>query len=176
MARVESKVQDDFHVSYHVGQHGWEHVNIFICFQTFQFAVTEVYGTGGVDALLELCEALLRNEAIKTPLFDEPGGVVLQLEPLPKQKHLACFRAFDIGGRIGEYYNADLHSPLFDIVIKRKQLFTNLIMELWIEMLHSQERSYRKNRSVFPVEKLVMLNMKWNASDLGPSCLFHADS
>lgn len=176
MARVKSEVQDDFHVSFHVGPHGWEHVDISICFQKLSFAVTGIFGVGGVGALLMLCEALLRNDAVNTPLYDEPGGVVLQLEPLSKQRHLSRFRVYDIGSKMGEYDSADLRSPLFDIVIKRKQLFVNLIMELWKEMLHSQERSYQKDRQEFPAEHLIMLNMKWNASDLGPSCLFYAEN
>ena len=117
---------------------------------------------------MSLCSAIIDNIAIIEPFHSEPDGCLWRLTPNKSQQHTMQLEIFDFIG----YYSfseADCHDPVVTLTVKRKQLLTILMVELWKNALLYEEPSYQKSRRQFPWKEFRNLIQKWDQSRLGPS-------
>lgn len=113
---------------------------------------------------MTLCEFILENSEATVPFHDEPGGCVWKITPDKKQPHTMLLEIFELHRFPMEYREPAIVS----IIVKRNQLVTTLIMELWKNALLFREPSFQKGRERFPEEKLRRLTGTWLKSGLGP--------
>lgn len=118
--------------------------------------------------MVRLAEAVLDNQPVTLNLMDEPGGHRLSIRPDLQQHHIVTFEvsAFSSCREIDA-------PPLMSIRVKRKQLLTILMTELWKLHFFHQEPAFQRARALFSHSALLrQLNNRWDKDPrLGPSIL-----
>jgi hypothetical protein len=166
MAPELSPVIDDFQIGYLHHRHGWARLTFTQGeFRSEEF-VTEITGEGGASCLIQFCLAVVRNEPVTRPFYDEPGGVVWRATPDPARQHLTLFEIFEIAAsaNLGEFDMAECGQPIFRMITKRRFLATAIVMELAKTVLLLQEVSYKKDRQGFPFDDFCHLVEAWTAT------------
>lgn len=117
---------------------------------------------------MSLAEAVLDNQTESVDMMDEPGGHRLSIHPDQAQHHIVTFEISALNGR-DEVDGA----PLLSLRIKRKQMLTLLMTELWKLDLFHQEPSFQRLRKSFGSGGLLRkLNSRWDVDPrIGPSIL-----
>lgn len=126
-------------------------------------AVTEIFETAAIT-LINFCQAVIDNEALTTPFYDEPGGMIWRITPVPARQHTIEFEIFIIySGECGVFSRKDCETPVFRMFAKRRVLATAIVMELMRAAVLCQEPSYQKDRSRFPFHEFRTLVKAWKA-------------
>ncbi|MEB2845724.1 hypothetical protein [Endobacterium cereale] len=161
MAREPSTEIDDFRIGFHPLRHGWSRLSFKAAGFEEDAWVTEIFDTATIT-LIDFCRAVVENEATTKPFYDEPGGVILRITPLPKRQHTIIFEIFLIpSGALGKVLPQDCETPAFQMVAKRRVLATSIVMELMRAAILYQEPSFQKGRPDFPFEEFRALVKAW---------------
>jgi len=167
MTRTQSDICDDIGISFVQGRHGWSDLIIGYKGEVLNCRISRVF-TDDLADLVRLAGAVLDNQPETLNLMDEPGGHRLSIRPDIYQHHIVTFEigAFNSRGEVDA-------APLMSIRVKRKQLLTLLMTELWKLHFFHQEPAFQSNRPRFnQTEPLRQLNNRWdNDPRLGPSIL-----
>lgn len=155
---------------YDFGLHGWSDL-IFACQgQVSVFRISSVF-TNAPIALLDICDAVLANVALRVALCDEPGGVVIEVMPDNEQQHTVIFSVYEITRPLVGFGPNEDGPIVIATRLKRRRLVGMLLSELWKSHKFLSDFSYQRNRGDFPHARLVEANETWNCSPLGPSFL-----
>lgn len=169
MPKAPSEVKDNINILLEMDRHGWSRFHLIDVNKRHCFWVSDVYSNFSED-MLSLCEHVLKNKTIRVALCDEPGGAIVSLVPNPEQHHLVELSIEEVDANIAGFGSEQIGKPVFGEIMKRKQVLTMVMTELWKAHYLLQDKSYQKDRDPFPHEQLMRLNQTWNDSDLGPSC------
>jgi len=170
MSRDPSDVDEEAQIYIDLGQHGWSDLIIVSNGKVLLFGVSDVFTDMSATAL-RLCDAVLENIHLRVALCDEPGGVVLEVKPDTKQKHIMTLSIFQVDGPKSGFDADETGETVFEGRIKRRRLVGMLMSELWKTHMFLREPSYQKARDHFPHAELVKANKAWDESPLGPSFL-----
>lgn len=168
MAKTKSDICDELGLSIVQGHSGWSDLLIVAPKgQIVHCRISTVF-TDDTASLISLAKAVLDNLRASVDLMDEPGGHRLSICPDPEQHHLMTF---DVSAFHDPRKSAA--PPLLSMQIKRKQVLTLLMAELWKLNLFHQEPSFQRRRQSFDHgEHLRHLNSRWDADpQIGPSIL-----
>ncbi len=152
------------------GLHGWSQLIVLQDGALQIFPVSGVF-TDFAAEMMALVRATIDNVATRVALADEPGGVIIDLTPDPKQHHVICISIYDVGGSTPTDPGCAPGVPVLMTCIRRRRFMTMIIADLWKAHVGMFEQSYQKYRDPFPHDDLVALNEYWNDSTLGPSFL-----
>lgn len=168
MARTKSDICDDDVISFVRKHHGWSDLIVVAPNGHIVNCLISTVFTDDIGCLMSLAEAVLDNQTESVDMMDEPGGHRLSIHPDPAQHHIVRFEISELNSQ-DEVYGA----PLLSLRIKRKQLLTLLMTELWKLDLFYQEPSFQRLRQSFGSGELLRkLNSRWDADPrLGPSIL-----
>lgn len=161
MARELSAEIDDFRIGFHPGRSGWSRLSFKAAdFQEDAF-VTEIFEDAAIT-LIDFCQAVIDNEALTTPFYDEPGGMIWRVTPVLARQHTMTFEIFIISsGAFGKILPQGCDTPVFQMVAKRRVLATSIVMELMRAAILYQEPSFQKGRSGFPFSEFRTLVKAW---------------
>lgn len=168
MARTKSDICDEVGISFVQGHHGWSDLIVVAPKGRIVNCRISTVFTDDIGCLMSLAEAVLDNQTESVDMMDEPGGHRLSIHPDPSQHHIVTFEISALNDR-DEVDGA----PLLSLRIKRKQLLTLLMTELWKLDLFHQEPSFQRLRQSFGSGELLRkLNSRWDADPrIGPSIL-----
>lgn len=124
--------------------------------------------TDDIDGLMSLANGLFDNQSQTVDMIDEPGGHRLSIRADLQQHHIVTFEV-SVFNSLGE---VDATSVL-SMRVKRKQMLTLLMAELWKVNLFQQEPLFQRPWQSFGrAELLRQLNSMWDADPrIGPSIL-----
>lgn len=168
MSRMESDICDEVGLSIVQGHYGWSDLVIVAPKgRIVSCRVSRVF-TDEIAGFMSLAKAVLDNQSQTVDMMDEPGGHRLSVRPDPEQHHVVTFEVsiFNSGGVVGD-------APVLSLRVKRKQMLTLLMTELWKLDLFHQEPSFQRRRGRFDQGELLrQLNSRWdNDPRIGPSIL-----
>lgn len=168
MARTEPDICDEIGISFVQGHYGWRNLIVVAPKGSIVNCRISTVFTDDIGCLMSLAEAVLDNQTETVDMMDEPGGYRLSIHPDPAQHHMVTFEISALNGR-GEVDDA----PLLSLRIKRKQMLTLLMTELWKLNLFHQEPSFQRRRQSFGSGELLrQLNSRWDVDPrIGPSIL-----
>jgi hypothetical protein len=168
MTRTESDVCDEVGISFVQGQYGWSDLIIVAPKGSIvNCRISRVF-TDDIAGLMSLAKALIDNQSETVDMMDEPGGHRISIRTDPQLHHIVTFEVgvFNSRGEVDA-------TPLLSMRVKRKQMLTLLMTELWKLNLFHQEPSFQRRRQSFGQgEQLRQLNSMWDADPrIGPSIL-----
>jgi len=170
MSDTALPLDDQTQIYCDLGVHGWGEVIVAREGKLTAFRVSSVF-TDLPQAMLDLCDAAIKNVSHQVVLRDEPDGVVVDLRPDPTQQHtiIMSFSEFE-SLATGAAAPAPC-PPLLSFRIRRQRLVSMVLIELWKTHANLRQPSYQAGRDPFPHSELMAVNRRWDQSPLGPSCL-----
>lgn len=162
MTQDFSEAFDEFNVTLVAGRFGWSDLTIYTRGSTVECRVSAVFSCV-YDCLIEFGEALMDARPCNVRFFDEPGGHAWRLTPIASRLHMMRFQVYELDGHYvdGDAQRTDLRLKI-DFVVKRQQLATMLVGELWKSAMLFHEPSYQQSRERFPYEDYQRLLRRWN--------------
>lgn len=170
LTRSTSDVCDVLGFCFVLDRHGWSDLLISCEGKVLTCGISDVFSDAPSE-LLKLCHGVLANEPASAKLYDEPGGHALSVTPDALQQHTMLFVIQELG--IHHEKPGGDEQIIISVRVKRKQLLSLIIAELWKVRCFLREPSFQKARQQsFPREALRALNEQWDTHPtLGPSFL-----
>lgn len=168
MAKTKSDICDELGLSIVQGANGWSDLVIIAPKGHIVHCRISAVFTDEIASFISLAQAVLKNLPASVDLMDEPGGHRLSIRPDPEQHHVMTFEL----SAFHDPREADA-PPILSIRVKRKQVMTLLMAELWkLNAFHQEPSFQRRRQSLEHGEHLRHLNSRWDADpQIGPSIL-----